>query len=96
MEKIQEIQSVKNEMDLNNQKMTNHPPSPADISLYTTKSVNTKLTPSMNISENSYLCRKNAIRNITFKHKHTFIETLDDLPRLELEALAVVVKVFPV
>ena len=29
MEKDNEIQLTKNKMDLNNQKMTNHPPSPA-------------------------------------------------------------------
>ena len=31
MEKDNEIQLTKNKMDLNNQKMTNHPPSPAII-----------------------------------------------------------------
>ena len=29
MEKYNEIQLTKNKMDLNNQKMTNHPPSPS-------------------------------------------------------------------
>ena len=30
MEKYNEIQSTKNKMDLNNRKITNHPPSPVD------------------------------------------------------------------
>ena len=32
MEKYNEIQLTKNKMDLNNRKMTNHPPSPEDKS----------------------------------------------------------------
>ena len=35
MEKYNEIQLTKNKMDLNIRKMTNHPPSPITIHIYT-------------------------------------------------------------